>query len=127
MTNQTLANVLIDTSTNVPPKHMTSYLRGLQPQREKPSKDRSRKFAAGGLRGNKGLLVDAVDDNHELHKFQFWMLFPNSASYRNAKIFLLGQIVVLLRGGNAVRHAAQNGDADVVMKMYSCNAELQVY
>ena len=124
MTNQALANVLIDASTNVPPKHMTSYLRGLQPQREKPSKDRSRRFAAGGLRGNEGL---PIDDDHQLQEFQFWMLFPNSTSYRNAKIFLLGQIVVLLRGGNAVRCAAHNGDTDVVMKMYSFNAELQVY
>lgn len=102
---------------------MTSYIRGLQPQREKPSKDRSKRFAAGALRGNEG----GSSDEGELNEFDFWMLFPDNASYRNAKIFLLGQIAILMKGGNATRCAPQNAETDVVMKMYSFNAEHGVY
>ena len=125
MTNQAYANLLLDVSaSDTEPQYMTSYVRGLQPQREKPSKDRSRRFAAGNLRGNEG--TTSIDDDNELKEFDFWIIFPN-ATYRNAKIFLLGQIVIIMKGGNAVRCASHNADTVVVMKMYSFDVNKQVY
>ena len=48
--------------------HATSILKGPQPQREKPSKDKGKYFAAGDLLGNR------QTTGNEIQELQFWTL-----------------------------------------------------
>jgi len=77
------------------PLSVTSLLRGLQPHQEKPSKDRGKRFAAGELSGNLPLHTDGND----VEVLQFWTLFPSSQALKNAQIFLLGQISLIVSNG----------------------------
>ena len=71
---------------------ITTLLKGLQPQREVPSKDRGRRFAAGNLAGNCPLYLDG----NEVREFTFWTLYPDKKALSNAKVFLLGQITLII-------------------------------
>ena len=87
----------------------------LQPQREKPSKDRGKRFAAGALIFNKTV---AADDT-SVSEFQFWTLNPNSAGLRAAKIFLLGQISLVMNGSTSTRSNENCPDTYVVATVFS--------
>ena len=62
---------------------ISTLLKGLQPQREVPSKDRVKRFAAGILVGN--CLV--YSEGNEVRKFAFWTLFPQKRALRDANVF----------------------------------------
>ena len=94
---------------------VTSVLSSLQPQREKPSKDRGKRFAAGALIFNKTV---AADDT-SVSEFQFWTLNPNSAGLRAAKIFLLGQISLVMNGSTPTRSNENCPDTYVVATVFS--------
>ena len=64
---------------------ITTLLKGLQPQREVPSKDRGRRFAAGNLAGNCPLYLDG----NEVRDFTFWTLYPD-----NLRCFFLGRLLL---------------------------------
>ena len=94
---------------------VTSVLSSLQPQREKPSKDRGKRFAAGTLIFNK----EVVADDTSVSEFQFWTLNPNSAGLRAAKIFLLGQISLIMNGSTPTRSNENCPDTYVVATVFS--------
>ena len=48
-------------------KKVTSLLKDLQPHRERPSKDRAGRFAAGDLYSDM-----AIPEHHDLAEFQYW-------------------------------------------------------
>ena len=50
---------------------VASLLKNLQLYREQPSKDRSKRFAAGDMQGNM-----AVPEHHDLVEFQYWAVLP---------------------------------------------------
>ena len=68
---------------------LSTLLKGLQPQREVPSKGRGKRFAAGQLLGNRPLHTPG----NEVQKLAFWTVFPESKAL---KLFLLGQISLIL-------------------------------
>ena len=82
---------------------VTSLLSFSQPQREKPSKDRGRRFAAGALVFYKEV---AIDDT-SVSEFQFWTLNPTSNGLTAAKIFLLGQISLVMNGSTPARSSCK--------------------
>ena len=69
-------------------------LKRLQPYREKPSKDRRKRFCAGKLYGDEGIPAD-----HDVSIHQFWALNPQNAKISRAKCFLVGQIVSMFHLG----------------------------
>jgi len=96
------------------PLSVTSLLRGLQPHREKPSKDRGKRFAAGELSGNLPLHIDG----NEVEVLQYWTLFPSSQALKTAQIFLLGQISLILTNGKPCHNAENNPSTEVVLTLY---------
>lgn len=102
-----------------------SYLRAIQPQREVPSKDRGRRFHAGALRGNESLLDSGICNS--IREFDFWIMFPRSSCYQNAKVFMLGKIVLILDEGKSVRSCLISPDTQVVLRMYCYSLETNEY
>ena len=96
---------------------MTSVLSSLQPQREKPSKDRGIRFAVGALVFNKEAAIDDTSDS--VSEFQFWTLKPYSAGLRAAKIFLLGQISLIVNGNTPIRSSENCPDTYIVATVFS--------
>ena len=96
---------------------VTSVLSSLQPQREKPSKDRGRRFVVGALVFNKEAAIDDTSDS--VSEFQFWTLKPNSAGLSAAKIFLLGQISLVMNGNTPIRSSENCPDMYVVATAFS--------
>ena len=130
----TESNDLSDTLSHIPPKgnvsnsqgetaRLTCLLKGLQPQREVPSKDRGKRFAAGDLAGNKPLHIPG----NEVQELQFWTVFPTSQALRNAKVFLLGQISLILSEGKPCQNAEKNPSTEVVLTIYSYNPSTNSY
>ena len=56
-----------------------SFLKSMQPYREKPSKDRSKRFAAGNLP-----LDTESPETHDVTVFQYWTVFPPNKVLRSA-------------------------------------------
>ena len=63
--------------------HTKTLFKELQPQREGPSKDRSRLFAAGALSGNQIL----HQNDNLVQEYQYWTLYPNKNALKLAKLF----------------------------------------
>ena len=132
--HQAISNLLIDTCEESPTQlpsdstlkagyitnstggvaRVTSVLSSLQPQREKPSKDRGKRFAAGALILNK----DIAPDETAVLEFQFWTLKPNSSGLRAAKIFVLGQISLIMNETTPMRSSEICPDTYVVATVY---------
>lgn len=75
-----------------------SLLKGLQPHRERPSKDRSKRFAAGDIS------IDVnTPEHHDLHEFDYWAVLPIK---RNLKVFILAQIVYIAEDDKQTRSAS---------------------
>ena len=104
---------------------VTSVLSSLQPQREKPSKDRGRRFAAEALVFNKEAAIDDTSDS--VSEFQFWTLKPNSPGLRAAKIFLLGQISLIMNGNTPIRSSENCPDTYVVATVFSYDESSDSY
>lgn len=104
---------------------VTSVLSSLQPQREKPSKDRGKRFAAGALVFNKEAEIDDTSDS--VSEFQFWTLNPNSPGLRSAKLFLLGQISLVMSGNTPVRSGENCPDTYVVATVFSYDESSDSY
>ena len=94
-------------------------LRGLQPQREKPNKYKGKRFAAGELQGNQLLHVT----DHEVEELQYWTVTPSSQTLKNAKLFLLGQINLILVNGKLKHDAENNPSTEVMLTIYSYDQE----
>ena len=69
----------------------TTLLKGLQPQREIPNKNRGKRFAAGELVTNKPLHIEGND----VEELQFWTVYLTAQALKKAKAFLLGRITLL--------------------------------
>ena len=89
-------------------------LKGLQPHREVPNKNRGKRFAAGEMYVDKPL---HVQDN-TIEELQYWIVHPTSQILRRGKVFLLGQISLILNDGKPCTCAEKNPSVEVVMTMY---------
>ena len=65
-------------------------LKGMQPYRERPSKDRRKRFWVSNIYGD-----SSVPDSHDVCTYQFWAIIPQNRMIAKAKCFVLEQIVSL--------------------------------
>ena len=77
---------------------VNTLLKGMQPYREKPSKDRSRRFATGDLKFDSN-----TPESPDVQVFQYWIVFPTNKLMHAAKVFLHGQVVYLSESSKPVR------------------------
>ena len=111
-----------DPSTN----SVNTLLKGIQPYREKPSKDRSKRFAAGDLP------FDAkIPESHDVQIYQYWTVLPTTKFVRSAKVFLLGQIIYLSESTSTckpVRSSIKtNPNLSAILNVYEYQADLSIY
>ena len=110
--------MLIDSDTNLfndqwNPKNAKTLLKSLQPFREMPSKDRRRRFAAGGLYGD-----SEKPSNHDVSLFEFWAI--GTAKLRSAHCFLIGQIIFISHLSKAcTSEVKSNPNLELMFEMYA--------
>lgn len=120
MTDVSYCDVNDNTSTTT--ASVSTLLTGLQPYREKPSKDRSKRFATGNLPFDKD-----IPESHDIQKYQYWSLLPNK-SIRPAKVFLLGQIIYISEEGKPVTSSIRvNPNTSVIVNVYKYNSDTSSY
>ena len=100
-----------------------TLLKGLQPQRKIPSKDWGKRFAAGDILGNRTLHCPG----NEVQELAFWTLYPQSKALRDAKMFLLGQVSLILTEGIPSQNAENNPSTEVVVQTYNYNPTAKTY
>ena len=104
-------------------KNIRSILKGLQPYRERPSKDRSRRFIAGDLPFDQ-----SVPSEHDLYNYSYWGIKPATSSLQNARLFLLGQVVYISEDGKPVDSSLMNcSNTSVMLDIYKYDTEVKVY
>ena len=132
-TDEAYANLITDLSpitnpespvpTNKKTTVVQSLLKGMQPYREKPSKDRSRRFAAGQIPFDK---EPAVEHNVKCH--DFWAIFPTDKIVKSAKVFLLGQLLYISESGKPVISSMSNNpNTAIVLDMFEYYQETESY
>lgn len=101
-------------------KHL---LKSMQPHREKPSKDRSKRFYAGKIHGDQGIPHD-----HDVLLYQYWALNPQNASMCRAKCFVVGQIISIFHLGK-MRDSEKkvNKNLQVTLDLFTFNADANKY
>jgi len=89
-TESAYANFITDICTvndeSLSEKNIRSILKGLQPYRERPSKDRSKRFAAGEIPFDQ-----TPPSEHNVKNYSYWCVKPLTSSLRSACLFLLAQ------------------------------------
>jgi len=83
-----------------------------------PRKDRGKRYAAGEL---------AHVPGNQVQELQFWTLFPTSQALQNAKVFLLGQVSLILSEGKPCQSAEKNPSTEVILKIYDYNTSTKSY
>ena len=105
------------------PKRIRSLIKGMQPYRERPSKDRSRRFAAGQLP-----FSAAPDPAYDVKNHQYWAVHATERVLRNTKVFLLSQIVYISEADKPVSHSIKaNPNTSVVLNVYQYNPQANSY
>ena len=82
-------------------KKVVSLLKDLQPHRERPSKDRSKRFAAGNRPSDM-----SKPEHHDLQEFDYWIVLPIQKQLQAAEVFILGQVVYISEGDKPCRSAS---------------------
>ena len=84
------------TATSVLSKASTAkhLLKSMQPYRERPSKDRRKRFCVGNIHGD-----DRLPNSHDIQNFQYWAITPQNKMIGKAKCFIQGQIISLFHLG----------------------------
>ena len=139
--NQALANYLVDIMPSTIDKDQTlSYkgrvfdsngeqirattlLKGLQPHREVPNKNRGKRFAAGEIISDRPLHVLG----NSIEELQFWSVYPTSQALRKARVFLLGRITLILNEGKPCASAEKNPSVEVVLTIYEYDKTRDIY
>lgn len=92
---------------------MNTLLKGIQPYHEKPSKDRSKRFATSDLPFN-----NEIPESHDVKLFQYW----------TAKVFLLSQIIYLSKCSKPVQSSIKvNPNLLAVLNVYEYQAVSSIY
>ena len=95
----------------------------MQPYRERPSKDRSRRFIAGDLPFDQ-----SVPSEHDLYNYSYWDIKPATSNLQNARLFLLGQVVYISEDGKPVDSSLMNcSNTSVMLDIYKYDTEVKVY
>ena len=128
-TTEALGNLLFDTdgvysndlsSNSGKKKH---FIKHLQPHRELPSKDRSKRFMAGHLYGDQGTPAD-----HNVQLFQFWAINLTKPILQKAHTFLIGQIIFMVHSGKTcLSHQSTNTNLEVIFEIFKYDADNEFY
>ena len=124
--DEAICNMLIDSDTNLfndqwNPKNAKTLVKSLQPFREMPSKDRRRRFAAGGLYGD-----SEKPSNHDVSLFEFWAI--GTAKLRSAHYFLIGQIIFISHLSKAcTSEVKSNPNLELMFEMYAYDQSTSSY
>ena len=87
------------------------------------TKTGKKQFAAGQLLSNRPLHTPG----NEVQELAFWKVFPESKALRNAKLFLLGQISLILTEGRPSNNAENNPSTEVIVQTYNYNPAANAY
>ena len=99
------------------------FIKDLQPHREKPSKDRARRFYCGALYGDK-----VKPDNHDVVLFDFWAIKPCSKTLCQAKYFLIAKIMFMMDLEKPCdSNISSNKNLQIIFEVYSYNPEIMSY
>ena len=101
----------------------TTLLKGLQPHREAPNKNRGKRFAAGEISSDRPLHMPG----NSIEELQFWSVYPTSQALRKARVFLLGRITLILNEGNPCASAEKNPSVEVVLTIYEYDKAKDIY
>lgn len=98
-------------------------LKYLQPHREKASKDRSRRFAAGQLPGDK-----EANSDHDIYYMDYWLVIPSAALAKEARCFLLGQVIYMAVEEKVCHKACSNNpNLEVMLTVYCFDTVTECY
>ncbi len=130
-TTNACANLIMDTDVSlmdgdntISQNKVTRFLKHLQPHREKPSKDRDKRFAAGELPN----VSQLPHHDHDLIHFQFWAIHAANQNVRLAKCFLVGQVIYMTHLGKVCHSSmSKNPNTEVVLNVYEYDPEKQQY
>ena len=101
-------------------KNIRSVLKGLQPYREKPSKDRSKRFDIP--------FNSTISEEHNLVNYSYWCINCMTSSLQSAKVFLLGQILCIPQDNKPVDSSISNcPSTSVVLYIYKYDSSNEVY
>lgn len=127
-----LANMLVDIDLSAPPAEnhiqsssLSKVLSGLQPQREVPNKNRGKRFATGELLLDKSANTETTDQ--DVRELQFWAIHPTKTAIAKAKLFLLGQVCLILSEGTPCRSAEINPSTELVLTIYEFHSDTMLY
>lgn len=121
------ANLLTDLTVSdddqlVSKRNVRKVLKGLQPYREKPSKDRAKRFAAGELPLN-----SPISEEHDLLLYSYWCVRCTTC-LESAKLFLLGQVLCITQNDKPVDSCISNcPNAFVVLYVYKFDSKTSEY
>ena len=125
--NEALANIIMDmdhaTDEASLPRKVSTLLKAVQPYRERPSKDRSKRFMVGDLP------FDAASDNeHNLYINHYWTIYPTDLVVRSAKVFLFGYILYIAETGKPKTSSiTSNPNTEVILSLYKYDSEAKLY
>ena len=105
------------------PKRVQMCLKDLQPYREKPSKDRSKRFAVGDLP-----LTSEIDLSYDIRNHQYWTLHPSDSTIRSAKVFILSQIIYISESEKPVQQSMKaNPNTRIMLNVYGYDLSTLTY
>lgn len=127
--NEASANLIMDMedissdTATVRTPDIPTLLKNSQPYRERPSKDRSRRFIVNDLPFN-----TLPDCEHDIAKEQFWTIFPSESALRSAKLFLLSNISFISESGKPKQSSIKaNPNTNVVLNIYEYDSLHNIY
>ena len=68
-----------------------------------------------------------MSDEEEVQEFQYWTIYPESKALQNARLFLLGRIILLMNDNKPVRSAEKCPDTFVSLIVYKYNQDLSLH
>ena len=111
-------------SSPLSPQRIHSLIKGMHPDRQRPSKDSSKRFAAGELP-----FSAAPDPAYDVKNHQYWAVHATERVLRNEKVVvLLSQIVYISEADKPVSHSMKaNPNTSVVLNVYQYNPQANSY
>ena len=129
-TMETVCNLITDLSMDAvavdQPTASTctsALLKDLQPHKEKPSKDRRRRFYCPALYGDQ-----AIPSNHDVFLFDFWAIHPTKRLFCDLKNFLIGKVMLLMECESSCDSGSlSNPNLTTILEIYEHNVVSNAY
>lgn len=126
--DEACANLLMDMEpigdqqTSTEHNDLVQVVKYSQPFRERPSKDRSKRFIVNNLPFN------VANSEHDVEISQFWTVHPMDKYLRSNNFFLLSNISYIVESGKPKDSSIKsNPNTKVVLNMYQYNSVTKLY